>query len=101
MPSGFKKEKSEPLPEPIESTPVEEPVTEPLAEPEQCGLKPKPLSDDVIANVLAVLGKAYDAQEIAQAAVGAPGCNYFMHKSEGYNSLQLRQVGTQWAWLAV
>lgn len=93
MPSGFKKTAPEP-----EHVSVEEAVTEPL-EVEQCEMK-KPISTDVIANVLAVLGKTYPTQEDAQMAVNGLNCDYFQHKLDGYNSLQLCQVRNQWAWLA-
>jgi len=103
MASGFKKEPTKPelATEPIESAHIEE-VAEPLEstpEPEQCEMSS--LSDNVISNVLAVLGKSYDTQESAQLAVGGVGCTYFMHKSGKYNSLQLRQVEGGWSWIAI
>lgn len=68
---------------------------EPVVEPQE-----KPLSDNVIENVLAVLGQTFDLEADAQKAVNAPNCSYFQYKFAKYNSLQLCQVRTQWAWIA-
>ena len=102
MASGFaKKDKPEPIPteEPAicETSAVEpaEPVAE--LEPEE----EKHLSDDVLANVLAVLGQTYQTAEDAQKAVNGAGVTYLQYKLGKYHSLQLTQVGPNWSWIAL